>query len=150
MQPTNRHIAATVLGLVLVVLVALSPGGAGSANPPTACRYGGIRYVGTTSQQQSVCFTLSPKGKVVREYAYDYLDTCGSGTSRALNPIAGVMPVTPAGVFVRTSFDGFFKGVIRAGKASGTFRQHDEDTVIASGAMACDTHVVRWTAHRVA
>ena len=85
-------ILAGLLGGVLA-----SPGSAGSS--AATCIYGGVRYVGTTSQKADICFTLTPKGKIMREYAFDYADTCGTGTMRALNPRAGVVPVLPTGVF---------------------------------------------------
>ena len=84
----------------LVLGLASSPGTAGSSS--ATCTFGGIRYVGKTSQKRDLCLTLSSKGKIVREYTYDYVDTCGTGTTRALNPRIGVMPVTPTGAFVRS------------------------------------------------
>ena len=134
-------------GLVLGAGLASSPGTAGSSS--ATCTFGGIRYVGKTSQKRDLCLTLSSKGKIVREYTYDDVDTCGTGTTRALNPRIGVMPVTPTGAFVRITPDGFFKGVVRAGKATGTFRQHGEATIPGKGSVTCDTHIVHWTAHRV-
>jgi hypothetical protein len=131
---------------LLGALVAL-PGGASGAGSPAACSARGIHFVGATSQKQAICFTLSPSGKLLREYVFDYLDACGSGTVRSVNPM-GVTSVTAAGVFAKVSFDGFFKGTIRSRTATGTFRQHDEGTVPGAGRRSCDTHVVRWTAHR--
>ena len=49
----------------------------------------------------------------------------------------------------RTTFDAFFKGVVKARTATGTFRQATDQTVPGKGSVKCDTHVVRWTAHRV-
>ena len=91
--------SAIMAGLVLGAALASSPGTAGSSS--ATCTFGGIRYVGKTSQKRDLCLTLSSKGKIVREYTYDYVDTCGTGTTRALNPRIGVMPVTPTGAFVR-------------------------------------------------
>jgi hypothetical protein len=141
-------IALAILTGIALVTVALAAGSAGSANPPL-CSYGGIRYVGMTSQHQRLCFTLTAKGTVMREYGFDYVDTCGTGTNRSQNARAGVAPVTKTGVFNRLAPGGFFKGVIKGRKASGTFRLNSETTIIGKGTVSCDTHVVRWTARRV-
>ena len=144
----DAPIALTGLaGLLIAAAVAVAPGAA-RLSPAVGCKFGGIRYVGSTSQKKDLCLTLSGNRKVVREYAYDYVDTCGTGTTRAINPHGGIVPVTPAGVFVRMTADGFFKGVVRAGKATGTFRQKTEETTPGSGSITCDTHIVRWTAVR--
>jgi hypothetical protein len=145
----SRHVSPALVAAALTGLILASAGAADSPPPTSLCKYGGQRFVGTTSQGKDLCFTLSPKGKVMREYAYDYLDTCGSGMARALNPIAGVMPVARTGAFVQLGPGGFFKGTVRGKTASGTFRQHDADTVIGKGQLACDTHLVHWTARRV-
>jgi hypothetical protein len=145
----NALLALTALvGLLSAAAVAVAPG-AGALSPTVVCKFGGIRYVGSTSQKKDLCFTLSGNRKVIREYAYDYVDTCGSGTTRALNPRGGVAPVAPAGVFVRMTTDGFFKGVVRARTATGTFRQKSAETIPGKGSVTCDTHIVRWTARRV-
>ena len=136
--------AALLAGLLGGVLA--SRGSAGSS--AATCIYGGVRYVGTTSQKGGICFTLTPKGKAMREYSYEYVDTCGTGTARALNPRAGVVPVLPTGAFSRITPEGFFKGTVRAGKASGTFRQHSQETIPGKGLFTCDTHIVHWTALR--
>jgi hypothetical protein len=139
-------IAVAILGGLLGGVLA-SRGSAGSTT--ATCRYGGVRYVGTTSQHGSICFTLTPKGKIMREYTYEYMDTCGTGTMRALNPrAAGVVPVLPTGAFSQISPDGFFKGTIKAGKATGTFRRHSAETIPGKGLFTCDTHLVHWTAKR--
>ena len=140
-------VLAGLVGLLLGVL-AVAPGAGGSSGV-SACKFGGVRYVGSTSQQKDLCFTLSGNRKLVREYVYDYVDNCGTGMARAFNPRGGVAAVTPAGVFVRMTTDGFFKGVVRGGKATGTFRQTTNETIPGQGSVACDTHIVRWTAHRV-
>jgi hypothetical protein len=147
----RRHGVAVVAALAGLVLVAgLSAGAvARGSTAVTACRLGGIRYVGTTSQKQVLCLTLSANRKILREYVYDYIDSCGTGQIRAFNPIAGLAPVTGTGGFTRTSFDGFFKGVARARTASGTLRQKTEETIPGKGTAACDTKIVRWTAHRI-
>jgi hypothetical protein len=96
--PFSRWVAG---GALLVVLaggssIALASAGGGAAVKPK-CTIAGVRYVGSTSQKQQVCFTLSTDGKKLREYAYNFRDDCdSSGTTRITNPRRSFLAVLAA------------------------------------------------------
>jgi hypothetical protein len=133
--------------LLLTVLLAAARGASTSADT-ASCKLHGIRYAGSTSQKKKLCFVLSSKAKTLNEYSYDFLDTCGTGTSRSVNR-RGITTLLPKGAFAFTTPDTYFKGVVKGGKANGTLREQGQQTVPGKGVVTCDTHVVHWTAHRV-
>ena len=146
--PFSRWMAG---GALLVVLaagssIALASAVGGVAVKPK-CTIGGVHYVGSTSQKQQVCFTLSTDGKKLREYAYSFRDDCGSsGTTRTTNQRRGYLAILAAnGTFSYGTTSSYFKGVARGGKASGTLRNR---AYVAGIGSTCDTGTVRWTAHR--
>jgi hypothetical protein len=136
---------AAVAGAAAVL--AAAPGAVGSP-AASACTFGGIRYAGTTSQQKPICLTLSTNRKIVREYVADYVDSCGTGTVRAINPVGGVAPILKTGAFAQTTTEGYLRGVARKTTVSGTLRRRGSQTIPGKGTVACDTGIVRWTARR--
>jgi hypothetical protein len=139
-----------LLAVLAVALMGASGGGASpssaSADPSTRCKLTGQRYVGTTSQKKRLCFTLTSDGRRLREYAYDYRNTCGGGSLRTT--IRGGLPLTGTGSFSTTG-QGFFKGKVTGSKASGTARSKSQ-TYILGSFETCDTGLVRWTARKSA
>jgi hypothetical protein len=143
-QPTTTTATSTVPATSTTPATTTTPA------PKSPCIYGGIRYVGTTSQKQAICFTLNVKRTVMREYAFSYTDSCGTGVARVLNPhSAGVLQVLRTGTFTRLTPDQSFKGVVKLKTASGTFRSHSDEPLPGQGQFQCDTGLVKWTAHRV-
>jgi hypothetical protein len=143
MSITSVGLAVPLLTLVLI----LAPG-AGGSRDTAACKLHGIRFAGSTSQKKKLCFILSSKRTTLNEYAYDFVDTCGTGTSRSVNR-RGITTLLPKGAFAFTTPDAYFKGLVKGGKASGTLREKGQQTIPGQGVVNCDTHVVHWTAHRV-
>lgn len=131
-----------------VALVGASGGGASpssvSADPSTKCKLTGQRYVGTTSQKKRLCFTLTSDGRRLREYAYDYRNTCGGGSLRTT--IRGGLPLSATGSFSTTG-QGFFKGKVSGSQASGTARSTSQSYILGSF-ETCDTGLVRWSARK--
>lgn len=112
------------------------------------CKSSGIRYLGSTSRRQKICFTLWKSGKRISEYAYGFSDSCGTGTSRttAKNGI----PVAADGSFNSSGVSGgYFKGRITGSTAKGTLRAKSTNYG-AVPPVTCDSGVVRWTAKRAA
>jgi hypothetical protein len=144
--------AAGAVGAVLiflaVTLIGASEGGASPSranpDPSTTCTLTGKRYVGTTSQKKRLCFTLTADGKRLREYAFDYRNTCGGGSLRTT--IRGGLPLSANGSFSTTG-QGFFKGTVRGSAASGTARSMQQ-TYILGQFETCDTGLVRWSARK--
>ncbi len=87
----------------------------------------------------------------MREYAYDFRDSCGGGSSRTT--IKGGLVLSSNGSFSSGNVGGqgtFFKGTVSGGKASGTMRAKRQ-TVLPGTIpqfVTCDTGVVRWTARK--
>lgn len=141
--------AAAGIVLLGALLLMLAPGGgASTANPsaPTGCKFAGKRFVGTTSQRKKLCFTLTSDGRRLREYAFDYRNTCGSGNLRTT--IRNGLPVASNGTFSSTGASGnFFKGKITGRTATGTTRSKSQ-TFILGGLQTCDSGLVRWSARQ--
>jgi hypothetical protein len=141
--------AASLIALA-IALVGASGGGASlsspGADPSTKCKLTGQRYVGTTSQKKRLCFTLTSDGKRLREYAYDYRNTCGGGSLRTT--IRGGLTLSTSGSF-STIGQGFFKGKVSGSKANGTARSKSQ-TYILGSFETCDTGLVRWNARKSA
>lgn len=141
--------AASGMLIALLLVLVLAPGGTASpaaANAPTGCKFAGKRFVGTTSQRKRVCFTLTVDGKRLREYAYDYNNTCGSGNLRTTFRTA--LPLSANGSFNSGGASGsFFKGKVSGTAASGTTRSKSQ-TYILGSLETCDTGLVRWTARK--
>ena len=157
-----------VLGGVGLAVAAAAP--AERAALKVECKLAGIHYLGTTSQAQKVCFTLSPDRKALREYGFGGRFKCADGVRRVgtthIEPGIEDIEVGPAfllgpghgnrsavtrvardGTFSDTplalpdTFSGKLEGTQRAG---GHLRQH-----LSRGSglgVVCDTGSVRWTA----
>lgn len=141
--------------LTLLFLTGAFPSAApGSDVAKPNCTFAGIRYFGATAQRGQVCFTLTPNGRAVREFAFTLANrrNCASGVSgfSVGNGKEGLGLVT-GGSFALSgqSFNPDFGGqgrwsfrlAIRGSEASGVF-SHSQGI--------CGPGEVKWTAHRVA
>lgn len=139
---------SVLLAASLLLVLALVPTGGASPdrpNAPTGRKLSGKRFVGKTSQQKRLCFTLTSDGKRLREYAYDYRNTCGGGNLRST--FRGGLPLAANGTFSSGSAGSFFKGRITGTKATGTTRSKQQ-TFILGTLETCDTGLVRWSARQ--
>lgn len=151
MRPLLGYTAAAgtaVLASLVLVLALASGGGAsiGDVEAAIGCKLAGKRFVGTTSQRKRLCLTLTADGRRLREYAYDYRSTCGTGNLRTT--FRGGLPLSPNGGFNSGGTAGsYFKGKITGSTASGTTRSKQQ-TYILGQFQSCDTGAVRWNARK--
>jgi hypothetical protein len=172
MERSRGRAGARLLSAAALVLAAfgLSQGGQGRAVVASTgkklCTRAGVRYVGTTSQKQRVCFTLSRDSKRLREYAFVSRVKCDGTASLATTQVGyGASVEVEDQVLITSreqnsalakdgSFFEFppgeaasrFTGKLKTGgKASGKLRQRikfDDGTV-------CESGTARWSAHKV-
>jgi hypothetical protein len=110
------------------------------------CKLSGIRYLGSTSRKQKLCFTLWKSGMRISEYAYAFRDNCGSWTSRTT--IKTGIQIGADGGFSRGGVEGgYFKGRITGATAKGTLRAKSTNYG-AIPPVTCDSGVLRWTARK--
>jgi hypothetical protein len=91
-----RRFGSVLAGVLLMVVVVSAPaaGTGRSLGSVPGCTLAGTHYLGTTSQGQKVCLTISggiPSGKaLLREYVFASRSTCAGVKS-----VPGYMHVTP-------------------------------------------------------
>jgi hypothetical protein len=136
--------AAAVAAVIAALAVAFSLPLSAGVSKGELCKLGGTRHAGKTSQGKSMCFTLTRAGKI-SEYAYAFSDNCGAGTSRTTSKTG--IPVAATGSFSTTFSGSFFKGKIRASRASGTLRSKRTEYG-GYTPTTCNTGVLRWNATR--
>lgn len=73
---------AALLTLLSGVALAAATGGLPSSKALTVhCKLAGLHYLGTTSQKQKVCITVSATGKALKEYSFAGRFKCDDGDS---------------------------------------------------------------------
>jgi hypothetical protein len=160
--------------LALAVIGGLVPAALASsvAAPTVQCKLAGKHYVGTTSQAQKLCFTVTSNGRGIRQYVFAIRFRCGNQT------LPGVVFVRAGGVLIsvggtvsfaaRTgnvaaivgaagSFaDTFtlagrkpstFRGTIRPATATGSLVVHFVAGPANAGGVGCDV-AATWKAKR--
>ncbi len=107
------------------------------------CTQDGVRYVGSAVPAGDVCFTLTPDGTRLLEYAVDFVAASGcpygataaTSTDFSLDPA----PVTSHGAIEIDEGTGtIFVGNVDGDRASGVLENRE----------SCGARKLRWTAHR--
>ena len=168
-----RQAAALLAVLVGVGLTLAAAAPAERAALKVECKLAGIHYVGTSTQRQKVCLTLSANGKVLKEYSFGGRFKCNDGTRDV-----GVTHIKPnstdisvGGVFLigagvgskkitDVGKDGkfadvpgyeaqsIFSGQIKNKTVAGILRQRVKFRSPPSADIVCDSGKASWSARR--
>lgn len=145
---------AALLAVLALLLANGSRGAAAVHAEPVDCQYAGIHFQGSVPGSATVCFTLTPNGKVLREFAVTFPErTAGKncpGDTRRLRVSAGEEAldlVTDGSIDVRHSEPGVgntraelvIHGSMRGSSASGT---------LSYSRGACGPGLFAWKAQR--